>query len=220
MSADATTPPHPSALVEAILFSSAAPVPVDALANATGLAESEVRSALEVLAERFGAAGSGILLREVAGDFTFVTNPSCAAAVERFRDEAPPPRPSNAALEVISCALYLGPLTRSAISSVRGVNSDALVRNLLDRGLLAEVGVEEGSPGAPALLDVTPDLLLATGAASREDFPALETLVEDEDIARLRERLSAPGDMVRTEAPTTLPAPGGSGEPSPPSGPS
>ena len=184
--------PQPTALVEAILFSSAEPVPVDALVAATGLTEPEIRAALESIDERLDAADSGILLREAAGGFTLATNPACGGAIERFRDEAPPPRPSNAALEVISCAFYLGPLTRAAISAVRGVNSDALVRNLLDRGLLAEVGVEQGSPGAPALLDVTPDLLLAAGAASREDFPPLDTLVSEDDLSRLRERLSVP----------------------------
>lgn len=191
MNTDATSP-SPSALVEAILFSSATPVPLTSLAQAAGLTEPEARSALEDLATRFSGLDSGIVLREAAGGFTLTTNPSCAGAVERFRDEAPPPRPSSAALEVISCALYLGPLTRATISSVRGVNSDALVRNLLDRGLLAEIGVEEGSPGAPALLDITPDLLLAAGVATRDDFPSLDELVSTEDLARLRERLAVP----------------------------
>jgi segregation and condensation protein B len=192
--------PLPAALVEAILFSSAEPVSVDALVHATELPEPEVRAALGTIEERLGTAGSGILLRRAAGGFTLATDPACAAAVERFRDEAPPPRPSNAALEVISCALYLGPLTRSAISAVRGVNSDSLVRNLLDRGLLAEVGVDAGSPGSPALLDVTPDLLLAAGANSREDFPRLDALVSEEDLSRLRERLSV-HDAPAVDAP-------------------
>ena len=195
-------PAPPTALVEAILFSSADPVPMDALTNATGLTEPEVREALGAIDERLDGERSGILLREAAGGFTLTTNPTCAGAVERFRDEAPPPRPSGAALEVISCALYLGPLTRSAISAVRGVNSDALVRNLIDRGLLAEVGVDRESPGSPALIDVTPDLLLAAGAASREEFPPLESLVSQEDLARVRERLAFPeGVPEGTEAP-------------------
>ncbi|MDF2701542.1 MAG: putative transcriptional regulator [Rubrobacteraceae bacterium] len=148
-----------------------------------------MESALYDLARRYAPGESGILLREVAGGHLLSTSPACASAVERFRDEARPAPLSGAAHEVLACALYHGPLTRSAISGVRGVNSDAVVRNLLDRGLLAEVGTDRDAPGSPALLDVTDDFLIATGAASREDFPPLETLVAEEELARVRERL-------------------------------
>jgi segregation and condensation protein B len=98
---------------------------------------------------------------------------------------------------VLSCALYHGPLTRGAISRVRGVNSDAVVRNLLERSLLAEVGTDHAHPGSPALLDVTEAFLVAAGAASREDFPPLDSLIGEEEVARVRQRLS------ETEPPET-----------------
>jgi segregation and condensation protein B len=75
---------------------------------------------------------------------------------------------------------------------VRGVNSDAVVRNLLERGLLAEVGSDREAPGSPALLSVTDDFLAATDAGSRKDFPPLDSLVSGEELARVRERLTAP----------------------------
>jgi segregation and condensation protein B len=187
-------------LVEAVLLMSARPVGLGTLSSATGLPEEEVGSALSSLARRYTPENSGIVLRNVAGGYLLSTNPACAPAVERFRDEARPTPLSGAAYEVLSCALYHGPLTRSAVSAVRGVNSDAVVRNLIDRGLLAEVGADRESPGSPALLDVTEELLVAAGAASREDFPPLETLVGDEELVRLRERLSAapPGEASET----------------------
>jgi segregation and condensation protein B len=86
---------------------------------------------------------------------------------------------------------------------VRGVNSDAVVRNLIDRGLLAEVGVDRESPGSPALLDVTEELLVAAGASSREDFPSLETLVSEEELTRVRERLRTAGEGPPAEPPET-----------------
>jgi segregation and condensation protein B len=89
--------------------------------------------------------------------------------------------------------LYLGPLTRGGISRVRGVNSEAVVRNLLERGLLIEVGTDRDAPGSPALLAVTDEFLAATGASSAEDFPALHELVAPEELARVRERLTATG---------------------------
>jgi segregation and condensation protein B len=182
--------PKASHLIEAVLFSSARPVDPDALRSATGLTEEEMSSALADLRRRYSPQESGIVLRSVAGGYLLSTNPACASAVERFREEAPPAPLSGAAYEVLSCPLYHGPLTRGAISRVRGVNSDPVVRNLLDRGLLAEVGTDHAHPGNPALLDVTEDFLVAAGAASREDFPPLGSLVGEEELARVRERIA------------------------------
>ncbi len=182
--------PKASHLIEAILLSSARPVSPDALRSATGLPEEDISSALADLTQRYAPQNSGIVLRNVAGGYLLLTNPACAPAVERFREEARPAPLSGAAYEVLSCALYHGPLTRGAISRVRGVNSDAVVRTLLDRGLLAEVGTDYESPGSPALLDVTEDFLLAAGAASREDFPPLGSLVSEEELSRVRQRIA------------------------------
>jgi segregation and condensation protein B len=179
-----------TALVEAILLVSPRPVALSALLSATALDEREARAAIEELERRYSENSSGIVLRRVAGGFQLATNPSCAEAVERFRKEARPAPISGAAYEVLALVLYLGPLTRTGISAARGVNSDAVVRNLLDRNLLVEAGREETRPGAPALLDITEDFLLAAGAESRNDFPALDDLVDPEDVQRVRERLA------------------------------
>ena len=186
--------PKASHLIEAVLLASARPVAPDALRSATGLPEDEIGPALAALAVRYSPENSGVVLRNVAGGYQLATNPACSFAVERFREEARPAPLSGAAYEVLSCALYHGPLTRGAISRVRGVNSDAVVRNLLDRGLLAEVGTDRESPGSPALLDITEDFLLDAGTASREDFPPLDSLVGEEELARVRERILSAGE--------------------------
>ncbi len=182
---------RPAALIEAVLFASPHPVPLPTLLSATGLAEGESRRALEDLKGRYSPEASGIVLREAAGGYQLATNPLCAEAVERLREEARPAPLSGAAHEVLACVLYLGPTTRAAVSTVRGVNSDAAVRGLLERGLLAEKGRDLESPGAPALLDVTDDFLIAAGAKNRDDFPSLETLVDETELARVRERLAS-----------------------------
>ena len=198
--------PTASQLVEAILLSSARPVAPETLSFATGLPEEQLRSVLADLVRRYSPENSGIVLRNVAGGYLLSTNPLCSFAVERFREEARPALLSGAAFEVLSCALYHGPLTRAAISRVRGVNSDAVVRNLLDRGLLAEVGVDHSHPGSPALLDITDDFLLAAGAASRKDFPPLDSLVGEEELTRVRERLlQASGETGPAEPPPEAP---------------
>jgi segregation and condensation protein B len=181
-------------LLEAILLVSARPVDLGTLRSATGLSEEQVRCALTDLEERYSPETSGIVLRSVAGGYLLSTNPACSFAVERFREEARPAPLSGAAHEVLTCALYLGPLTRGAISRIRGVNSDAIVRSLLERGLLAEVGTDRDSPGSPALLSVTDDFLMAAGVASSEDFPPLDSLVSPEELIRVRERLASAGE--------------------------
>ena len=184
-------------LLEAVLLISARPAPLGVLCSATGLSEEQARCALADLEERYAPESSGIVLRNVAGGYLLSTNPACSSAVERFREEARPTPLSGAAHEVLACALYLGPLTRGEISRVRGVNSDAVVRGLLERDLLAEVGIDRDSPGSPALLGVTDDFLTAAGAASREDFPPLDSLVGPEELVRLRERLMPVGENPR-----------------------
>ena len=186
--------PAPEHLVEAVLLVSPRPVRLGDLASATGLSEAETAEALGNLSGRYSPEGSGIVLRAVAGGHLLSTNPACAEVVERFREEARPAPLSGAAHEVLACALYLGPLTRGAVSRVRGVNSDAVVRNLLERNLLSEVGADRDAPGAPALLAVTDDFLAAADAGSGDDFPPLDSLVSPEELARVRERLTSPAE--------------------------
>jgi segregation and condensation protein B len=194
--------PRPAQLLEAVLLVSSRPTSTADLRSATGLTEKETGAALSELQERYSQQTSGIVLRNVAGGYLLSTNPACSAAVERFRQEARPVPLSGAAHEVLACVLYLGPLTRSGISRVRGVNSDAVVRNLLERGLLVEVGTDRDAPGSPALLAVTDEFLAATGASSAKDFPALQELVAPEELARVRERLISTGEPPpATEAP-------------------
>lgn len=189
-----------TALIEAVLLVSPRPVTLPALLSATQLPETEARAVIEDLKGRYSASSSGIVFREVAGGFQLATNPRCSAAVERFRQEARPAPLSGAAHEVLSCVLYLGPLTRAAINAARGVNSDAVVRNLIDRNLLVESGRDQTSPGTPALLDVTEDFLVAAGARDRDDFPSLDEIVDPEEISRVRERIGGGGrDNERPE---------------------
>jgi len=198
--------PAPEHLLEAVLLVSARPIRPADLASATGLPPEAVETALANLSERYSPETSGVVLRAVAGGYLFSTNPACSVAVERFREEARPAPLSGAAHEVLACALYLGPLTRGAVSRVRGVNSDAVVRNLLERNLLAEAGADRDAPGAPALLAVTDEFLAATDVASREDFPPLDSLVSREELDRVRERLTSP--EAPSESPAGAPAAG------------
>jgi segregation and condensation protein B len=192
--------PRPAHLVEAVLLVSANPLSSSDLCSATGLSEPELERALACLRERYAPEASGIVLRDVAGGYLLSTNPACSAAVERFRREARPAPLSGAAHEVLACALYLGPLSRGAVSRVRGVNSDAVIRSLIERGLLVEVGTDREAPGSPALIGVTDEFLVASGASSSDDFPPVDSLVTQEELSRVRERLTSSTSASPQEA--------------------
>lgn len=204
---DNSARPDAAALVEAVLFASARPLDVATLAAATHLSRQEVEDCMPDLQSRYSPPEAGIVLRHVARGFQLATNPACAGAVERLRGESRPAPLSGAATEALAAVLYFGPLTRAAISASRGVNSDAVVRSLMDRGLLAEVGSDSDTPGSPATLDVTERLLVAAGASSRDDLPDLETLVDREELDRVREKVAGSAQPTQSLQPEAMPGP-------------
>ena len=115
----------------------------------------------------------------------------------------PAPRPS----QLVEAVLLVSPRPTSTadLRSATGLTEEetkAALRELLERGLLIEVGTDRDAPGSPALLAVTDEFLAATGASSAEDFPALHDLVAPEELARVRERLTATDTKPAPDAET------------------
>jgi segregation and condensation protein B len=96
--------------------------------------------------------------------------------VERYVLASRHARLTRAALETLSIVAYKQPVTRHQISGIRGVNSDGVLRALVDRGLVAEVGREE-TPGRPVLYGTTPEFLERLGLGSLSDLPPLAPLL-------------------------------------------
>ncbi len=80
---------------------------------------------------------------------------------------------SQAALETLSIVAYQQPITRPQIDSIRGVNSDGVLRTLLNKGLVDDVGRAEG-PGRPILYSTTTEFLKHFGLSSYEELPPLD----------------------------------------------
>ena len=100
------------------------------------------------------------------------TAPELAEVIERFLGLEATTRLSRAALETLAIIAYQQPVTRPAIDAVRGVNSDGVIKSLLSKGLLQEVGRSEG-PGRPILFGTTPEFLQHFGLNSLIELPAL-----------------------------------------------
>jgi segregation and condensation protein B len=164
--------------LEAVLFVADEPLSSASLAQAVEVDRHEAERLLEGLAEDYAARGSGIVLRRVAGGWRMYTNPDAAPVVERFVLSSRHSRLTKAALETLAIVAYKQPVTRHQISAIRGVDSEGVLRALVDRGLLAEVGREEG-PGRPLLYGTTADFLERLGLASVGDLPPLAPLLGD-----------------------------------------
>ena len=123
--------------IEAILFYQAEPLTVSRLAQLLKRTEGDVHDALNILEERLQSTGIRLLRNDRS--VTIGTSPDASAIIEAITKEELSKDLSKSALETLSIVLYKGPLTRSEIDYIRGVNSTFILRNLLIRGLVEKV---------------------------------------------------------------------------------
>jgi segregation and condensation protein B len=159
------------AQVEALLFVAAEPVSPGQITAALESTPAEVNSALDELEVSLRARG--LRLQRFGGRVQLTTAPETAEAIERFLGLEAASHLSRAALETLAIIAYQQPVTRPQVDSVRGVNSDGVMRSLLSKGLIQEGGRAEG-PGRPILYSTTPAFLQHFGLNSLTDLPPLE----------------------------------------------
>ncbi|HVW80183.1 MAG TPA: SMC-Scp complex subunit ScpB [Mycobacteriales bacterium] len=172
----ADLPPLRAAL-EAILMVVEEPVEEGVLAQVLERPREEIAATLHELAAEYDDAGRGFELRGIAGGWRFYSRTDCAPYVERFIRDGQPTKLSQAALETLAVIAYRQPTTRSRVAAVRGVNVDAVIRTLVTRGLVAEVGIERES-GA-ILYGTTDHFLERLGLTSAEELPPLAEYLPD-----------------------------------------
>ena len=163
--------------LEALLFVSDEPVAgVTVLAQALEVERREADGLCDELANAYRERGAGLVLRNIAGGWRITTAPQTAPVVERYVLSSRHARLTKAALETLAIVAYKQPVTRHQISSIRGVNSDGVLRALVERGIVAEVGREEG-PGRPMLYGTASEFLEKLGLPSLASLPALAPLL-------------------------------------------
>jgi segregation and condensation protein B len=159
------------ALIEAILFVSPEPLSPDQIATILETTPRLVKKALEELDLLY--QGRGIRLQHHKNKIQITTAPEAGPVLEKMLELETTSTLSQAALETLSIIAYQQPITRPQIDSIRGVNSDAVLRTLLNKGLIDDVGRADG-PGRPILYSTTPDFLKYFGLSSYEELPPLE----------------------------------------------
>lgn len=158
-------------LLEALLFVAVEPTPADRLATALGVSVERVQAGLTQLEAQLRTRG--IRLQRHREAFQLISAPEAAAAIETFLGLDLTTKLSRAALETLAIIAYRQPITRPQIDAIRGVSSDGVIRSLLHRGLIEEVGRLE-QPGRPVLFGTTFEFLRYFGLTSLDDLPPLE----------------------------------------------
>ena len=131
--------PYPlPVMVESLLFVASEPVPVTQIAEALEVKLAEVEQALTELNAEIVARG--VRVQRKGDKVQLTTQPECAPYVEKFLGLDLTTRLSKPALETLAIIAYQQPVTRAQIEHVRGVNCDAVLSTLLNRGLIEEVG--------------------------------------------------------------------------------
>ena len=168
--------------LEALLVVAAASLPVEELAAVADDDPERVETALGLLAERYREGRSGIVLEHVAGGWAFRASRDAAEACARMFERPVQKGLSPAALETLAIVAYLGPCSRPDIARIRGVAADSAVASLLDRGLIAEAGREDGA----IRYRTTPLFERIFGLESLSALPRLDDLAPDAEELRTR----------------------------------
>lgn len=163
-------------LLEALLFAAPAPVSLAQLASTLEVTTRRVEIGLEELENYYERRG--LRVQRHAGKVQLTTAAEIAPLVERFLGLEVTTHLSRAAVEALAIIAYRQPITRPLVDSIRGVNSDGVIRSLLNKGLLQEAGRADG-PGRPILYETTPDFLQHFGLNSLEELPPLPEVEED-----------------------------------------
>lgn len=158
--------------IEALLFAAPGLTSVEQLAQASELKKKEVENALALLKEHYRQT-HGIRLQEIKNQYQLVTAPEFANEIEILLGLDVTARLTQAALEALAIIAYKQPTTRPEIDSIRGVNSDGVVKSLLSKGLIEELGRSE-APGRPILYGVTPDFMQHFGLESMDQLPEID----------------------------------------------
>ena len=173
--------------LEALLVVASQPLSVAELAEAAAEDGERVEMALGLLGERFQEGRSGIVLEQVAGGWAFRASREAAEACGRMFERPVERGLSQAAMETLAVIAYLGPCSRPEIARLRGVAADSVVAGLVERGLIAEAGREEGG----AVRYRTTSLFERVfGLESLSVLPRLDDLGDADDIRGRLEQLA------------------------------
>lgn len=171
-------------LLEGLLFVAPDPVSPQHLAAVLDLPIKEVEEGLADLEKLYEKRG--LRLQRQSGRVQLTSAPEVTDYIESFLGLDATSKLSRAALEALAIIAYKQPVTRPSVDAIRGVNSDGVMKSLLSKGLLQEVGRSEG-PGRPILYGTSPEFLQHFGINSLVALPPLDLEKDpDQDVSLLK----------------------------------
>jgi segregation and condensation protein B len=185
--------------IEALIFLSPEPLAAEELAKATERDHTDVRAAIAELGEQYAPGARGIVLRELAGGYTFASDGLAEEPARRLFGRVRLAKLTQAQAETLAIVAYLQPVSRPEIARIRGVNADHAVASLYERDLLEEAG---RSQFGAALYSTTSTFLKLFGLRSLDELPELSLWdPTPEEASELRERLLRAGEARAASGP-------------------
>ncbi len=166
-------------LIEALLFVSGEPLTLVELKNNTELPEVELKQLLDEMMAEYRNKEGGLLIVEIANGYQMVTNPQQAPWIKKFKNTAAAGKLSMPALETLAIIAYKQPIIKAELEQIRGVNSDGVIKTLLDRRLIKIMGRKE-VPGKPLLYGTTREFLQYFGLKDLTELPTISELTREE----------------------------------------
>lgn len=173
-----------TAIVEAVLFLESNPVTEKTISQIAELSEDVVRKCLENIKARTSEKSSGVELAMITGGWCLVPKKDVWNTLRERYGSKSEGRLSRSALETLSIIAYSQPITRAEIEAIRGVSADNMIRLLVDRDLIKEVGKKD-VPGKPIQFGTTKEFLKLFHLNSIADLPRLDESEEERfELAR------------------------------------
>lgn len=167
-----------AAIIEAILFLESEPIDLKSITKISRLDKDVVEGALAYLLNHYEERGHGLCLREIGGGYLLSPKEELWEDLKDRYGKKNDAKLSRAAMETLSIIAYSQPITRGEIEGIRGVNADGMMRLLLARNLIKEVGKKE-APGRPVQYGTTKEFLKVFRLRSIADLPKLDELNQD-----------------------------------------
>jgi segregation and condensation protein B len=183
--------PTPTDVVEALLFASDTPLEAERIREVLDLSDvHEAGRLIDELRARYETSSGGLQIVEVGGGYRMITRADVAPWLVRLARSRTRTRLSRPALEALAIIAYKQPVSRPEIDAVRGVNSEAVLDNLLERRLVRITGRKE-APGRPYLFETTREFLVAFGLRDLDDLPKVEGELVIPELAGVAEHAEA-----------------------------
>jgi segregation and condensation protein B len=168
-----TVTPERVGQLEALLFASDAPLPIERIAEVLDITATDARAAVDALRATSEEPGRGLAVVEVGGGVRLVTRPEHAPVLMSLQRLRLKSRLSRAAVETLTIVAYRQPISRPEIEQLRGVGTESVLTHLLERRLVRVVG-RKATPGRPVLYGTTGEFLEHFGLRDLEDLPPFE----------------------------------------------